>query len=216
MNESNQIQGITYLPFHTKNFWDDFYSKKGNETINWYFDITKIDFPDFSVKKLTTNDEILLLGPGTSSLLDYLYSNNFEKICIYDFSPELIKNLKKKYKDTNWEIEEKDVTIIEKGEGELFNVIIDKGCLDCILSDPKNGEKKFIDCLNYILFSLVENGTFYYFSDGKIEDRINLFYKVPGIRYKVETIDMNIISKEEFKDFNQSDNIFFMYIITKS
>ncbi len=95
MNESNQIQGITYLPFHTKNFWDDFYSKKGNETINWYFDITKIDFPDFSVKKLTTNDEILLLGPGTSSLLDYLYSNNFEKICIYDFSPELIKNLKK-------------------------------------------------------------------------------------------------------------------------
>ena len=68
----------------------------------------------------------------------------------------------------------------------------------------------------YILFSLVENGTFYYFSDGKIEDRINLFYKVPGIRYKVETIDMNIISKEEFKDFNQSDNIFFMYIITKS
>ena len=88
--------------------------------------------------------------------------------------------------------------------------------MDCVLSDPKNGEKKFIDCLNYILFSLVENGTFYYFSDGKIEDRINLFYKVPGIRYKVETIDMNIISKEEFKDFNQSDNIFFMYIITKS
>ena len=58
-------------------------------------------------------------------------------------------------------------------------------------------------------------GLFFYFSDGKIEDRINLFYRVPGIRYKVETIDMNIISKEEFKDFNQNDNIFFLYIITK-
>ena len=27
MND-NSLQGITYLPFHSKSFWDDFYKKK--------------------------------------------------------------------------------------------------------------------------------------------------------------------------------------------
>ena len=118
-------------------------------------------------------------------------------------------------KKLEWEIEERDVTLLEKTTGELFSVIIDKGCLDCILSDPKYGEEKFVKTLDFLVFSLVQNGIFYYFSNGKIENRINLFYRVPGIKYKVETIDMNLNLKEEFKEFNQNDNIYYLYIITK-
>ena len=49
-----------------------------------------------------------------------------------------------------------------------------------------------------------------------MEDRINLFYKVPKIKYKVATIDMNETMKEEYKEFNQSDNIYYLYTITKT
>jgi hypothetical protein len=65
------------------------------------------------------------------------------------------------------------------------------------------------------MFVLTKKGIFYYFSDGKIENWINLFYRVPNIRYRVETIDMNSNIKEEFKEFNQNDNIYYLYIITK-
>ncbi len=215
MNDSINSQRTNYLPFHTKAFWDELYSKWGKETINWYFDLTKLDFTEFSVKKLNTNDEIFIIGPGNCSLLDYLYNNNFENVCLYDFSSKLIKILKEKYKKLEWEIEERDVTLLEKTTGELFSVIIDKGCLDCILSDPKYGEEKFVKTLDFLVFSLVQNGIFYYFSNGKVENRINLFYRVPGIKYKVETIDMNLNLKEEFKEFNQNDNIYYLYIITK-
>ena len=215
MNDSINSQSVTYLPFHTKKFWDEFYLKRGKEIINWYFDLTKIDFPEFSIKNLSLEDEILIIGPGNSSILDYLFNNNFENICLYDFSSELIEILKEKYKNTEWEIEEKDITTLEKVNGELFSVIIDKGCLDCTLSDPKYGEEKFVKALDYIIFVLTKKGIFYYFSDGKIENRINLFYRVPNIRYRVETIDMNSNIKEEFKEFNQNDNIYYLYIITK-
>ena len=60
------------------------------------------------------------------------------------------------------------------------------------------------------------DGILYYFSNGKIEDRINLFYKVPKIKYKYSIIDMNEIMKDEYKEFNQSDNIYYLYVITKS
>ena len=85
------------------------------------------------------------------------------------------------------------------------------------MSDPKDGETKFIKALNNLLVLLDENeGVLYYFSNWTKQDRINLFYKVKNIKYKVATIDMNETMKEEYKEFNQSDNIYYLYTITKS
>ena len=212
---------ITYLPFHSKTFWDNFYKNQiqDNNNINWYFDLTKLQTNDFSLKNFKKDDEILLIGPGLSSTLDYLDNNNFLNVTIFDFSEELTRILSEKYNKDNkeWEIDTFDITTVNSSEyTSAFNVIIDKACLDCILSDPKNGENKFIDALNNLLILLDEEGVIYYFSNGKIEDRINLFYKVPKIKYKVSTIDMNETMKEEYKEFNQSDNIYYLYIITKS
>ena len=38
-----QQQTITYLPFHTKEFLDDYYknNSQDNSSINWYFDLTQ-------------------------------------------------------------------------------------------------------------------------------------------------------------------------------
>ena len=214
-----QQQPVTYLPFHTKDFLNNFYKNniQDNNNINWYFDLTKLQSNDFSLKKLSKEDEILLIGPGLSSTLDYLDNNGYQNITIFDFSEELTQYLIEKY-NKEWEIDPFDITDINSSEfANAFNVIIDKGCLDCTLSDPKNGEGKFITGLTNLLILLDENeGVLYYFSNGKIEDRINLFYKVPKIKYKVATIDMNETMKEEYKEFNESDNIYYLYTITKS
>ena len=214
-----QQQPITYLPFHTKEFWDNFYKNysQDNNNINWYFDLTKLISNDFSIRTLSKDDEILLIGPGLSSTLDYLDNNGYQNVTIFDFSEELTKILTEKY-NKEWEIDPFDIIEINSSDfANAFNIIIDKGCLDCILSDPKDGETKFIKALNNLLVLLDENeGVLYYFSNGTMEDRINLFYKVKNIKYKVATIDMNETMKEEYKEFNQSDNIYYLYTITKS
>ena len=211
-------QSKTYLPFHQKSFWEDFYKNKVNETINWYFDITKIDLPDFSVKDLSKEDEYLILGPGNSSLLDYFNDNDYQNVTAIDFSQTLVNSLAEKYKnrEKEWEFTAEDILKLDKKmyEGN-FDVVIDKGCIDCMLSAPKNAEENFSNAISFVISSLIDKGCFYYFSYGKPEERINLFYSIPRIKLKMEVIDMNTIMKDEFKEFNSSDNIYYLYIINK-
>ena len=218
LESSLQQQPITYLPFHSKTFWENFYKNHGQDSpnINWYFDLTKFQTNDFSLSNLNKDQEILIVGAGLSSTLDYLDNNGFEDITIFDFSEELQKILTEKY-NKEWEIDPIDLTNVSTNFESQFHVILDKGCLDCILSDPKNGENKFVTALTNLLFWMEkDDGVLYYFSNGKMEDRINLFYKVPKIKYKVATIDMNETMKDEYKEFNQSDNIYYLYTITKT
>ena len=194
MLEEISQKPIMDFQFHSKRFWDDFYKNqiRDNNNINWYFDLTKLKSPDFSLQNLSKDDEILIIGSGLSSTLDYLLNNDFVFVKIFDFSEELIKILKEKYKKTEWKIDFIDITAFDASElNNEFNIIIDKGCLDCILFEPKNGENKFIIALNNLLILLDDNGVIYYFSIGKLEDRVKLFDKIPKIKYKITTIDMN-------------------------
>ena len=215
MESSNSQETITNLQFHTKAFWDNFYKNinKDNYNIDWYFDLTKVKINDFSLINLSKDEEILLLGAGLSSILDYLNNYEFNKVVICDFSKELKNILTERY-NKEWEIECYDITT--KSFPNEFNTIIDKGCLDCILSDIKEGETKFITALKNLLISLNEDGVLYYFSDGKLEDRINLFYQIPQIKYKVSTINMNEFMKDEYREFSYDDNLYYLYTITRS
>ena len=215
----NQSQLITYLPFHESSFWDTFYQnhiqQQDSSNINWYFDLTTYSNSEFSLRNFTKEDEILIVGAGLSSTLDYFDSNEFDKIAIFDFSEELVKILQNKY-NKEWEISPVDITQKNDDYENAFDVIIDKGCLDCILSDPKNGEEKFITALTNLSTWLEENnGVLYYFSNGKMDDRSQLFVKVNKIKYKVTTIDMNETLKDEYKEFNKTDNVYYLYTITR-
>ena len=223
LENSNQSQPdlITYLPFHSKSFWDSFYKRhsqqQDSQNINWYFDLTTFSTSEFSLKNFPKEAEILVVGPGLSSTLDFFELNEFKNISIFDFSEELYKILQNKYSDhKDWGIECLDITVKKSNYSDAFDIILDKGCLDCILSDPKDGENKFITALSNLLAWLdPDEGVLYYFSNGKVEDRSQLFYKVNKIKYKVEIIDMNETMKEEYKEFNKSDNIYYLYTITR-
>ena len=196
-------------------FYQNHIQQQDSSNINWYFDLTTYSNSEFSLRNFTKEDEILIVGAGLSSTLDYFDSNEFDKIAIFDFSEELVKILQNKY-NKEWEISPVDITQKNDDYENAFDVIIDKGCLDCILSDPKNGEEKFITALTNLSTWLEENnGILYYFSNGKMDDRSQLFVKVNKIKYKVTTIDMNETMKDEYKEFNKSDNVYYLYTITR-
>jgi len=213
MSESEQESSIISLDFFKREFWDNFYKNHNPKSpyINWYFDITKLNIDNFSLSKIQKEEDILLIGPGLSSILDYFYENDYEKITIYDYSDELVKILNDKYK--GWSIDCYDIVDISESFSGGFNIIIDKGCLDCVLSEPKRGQSNFIKAFNNILSLLSDDGIFYYFSTSN--ERENLMRRENKIKCIITKIDMNKDMGEQYKQFKQEDNIYFLYTIQK-
>ena len=214
---NNSEQESSGLPFeyHEKEFWDFFYKNRNPEVnnINWYFDITKVNIENFSLNNLSKEDEILLVGAGLSSILDYFNDNDYEKITIFDFSEELVKILTDKY-NKDWAIDYYDILDINDSFANEFNIIIDKGCLDCILTDKQHGQENFIKAFSNLMLLLNDEGTLYYFSTAK--DRDNLFNQGVKVKFKVTKIDMNKDMATEYSQFKHEDNIYYLYTIQKS
>ena len=66
-----------------------------------------------------------------------------------------------------------------------------------------------------LTYLIPESGVLYYFSNGKSDDRSQLFFKVNKMKVKVDTIDMNEAMKDEYKEFNKSDNVYYLYTIRR-
>ncbi len=75
----------------------------------------------------------------------------------------------------------------------FYDIIIDKGCLDCILSEPNQeiSEEKFISSLKEInKMMLSDNGKFYYFSSSKPDRKIGYLSAVFNGKIEIEEISM--------------------------
>jgi hypothetical protein len=218
-NNSEQESSTMTLEYYSQKFWDNFYKNPKLDTrfpINWYFDITKVKIDGFFLNDLSKSEEILVLGPGLSSILEYFYENNYEKITLFDFSEELIQILTEKYNkqyNKDWSINFIDISETNNSFNSEFNIIIDKGCLDCIISEPKQGQDKFIKAFNNLMLLLNDDGVFYYFSTAN--DRENLFHLGPKIKYETTKIDLNKNVDPEFQKFKEEDNIYYLYTIQK-
>jgi hypothetical protein len=67
----------------------------------------------------------------------------------------------------------------------FYDKVIDKGCLDCIMTNPKNPEENFKTCLQEIFRSMKINGVFYYISTSKPDKRISLITSA-SLNLKIE------------------------------
>jgi hypothetical protein len=75
---------------------------------------------------------------------------------------------------------------------DFFNIIIDKACIDCILSDSNSqkAEDNFISALKEIEKVMTSDGIFYYFSTANPEKRVPLLSKVFGKNLEIEEISI--------------------------
>lgn len=78
-------------------FWNDEYVSKNFKQLDWYFEIQKLKTTKFDIRSYPKNKEILVVGVGTSSIIDYFWKEHYTKLIFIDFSDKLIKHLEDKY-----------------------------------------------------------------------------------------------------------------------
>jgi hypothetical protein len=76
-------------------YWNDFYNINGFDLPDWYFNF-EITKPEI-VEQWKPESEILVIGAGVSSILNYLSNKNFPYVTVLDYSPPLIEYLKTVY-----------------------------------------------------------------------------------------------------------------------
>ncbi len=107
-NFSRNLNNIELnISFSTEKYWDQFYKENSISNFDWYFDTNLIKSNFYDMKNMKLDSEILLLGVGTSNIIDTFIKNKFKYITSVDFSSYLIKQLKEKYEGNN-ESEEYD------------------------------------------------------------------------------------------------------------
>ena len=111
------------------NFWDDRYTQKGG-TFDWYAEYPELK-NSFTEYDLKTTDRILMVGCGNSKLSDQMWQAGYTNMVNIDISPAVIEQMKKMFPAMIWEV--MDATDMSYKDGQ-FDVIIDKGTLDALVS----------------------------------------------------------------------------------
>lgn len=83
--------------FSSVDFWSEFYRFNKYDTYDWYFPFDKVNLKCFNISKIDKKSEILVLGVGTSNLINNFFENEFTQIIFIDFVQELIDHLSEKY-----------------------------------------------------------------------------------------------------------------------
>lgn len=220
---------INQINFLSNNFWNQHYLKNKFSTLDWYFDLTKIKLSLFSFSEILKESEILVIGIGTSSIIEYFLINSYEKIIFIDNNKLLIDHLAVKYeKAVSWLFGCFDISSSEQFKSNLqyfqFDVIFDKGLLDMIyLNDIKYDSFIFNETILNLSSSLNVNGSLLYISviDSEIMiEKLSLCLADKGFEIKYEEIGedkLNMIGKDEVYNFFMSeDNLYFAYLIIRT
>jgi len=136
--------------YKLKEYWDERYSKE--ESFEWCKSYENIK--ELIHKHVKTNDKILILGCGNSSLSEDLYRDGYRNIVNIDFSPVVIDNMSIKCQDLvgmEWKV--MDITKMSF-EASTFDVVVEKATLDALLVEEKdcwNPSQEAKDCMNCVL-----------------------------------------------------------------
>ena len=97
---------------------------------DWYAEYPELK-PSFAEYDLKLTDRILMVGCGNSKLSIQMWEAGYKDITNIDISPSVIQQMKAQFPQMVWEV--MDATAMTYRDGE-FDVIIDKGTLDALVS----------------------------------------------------------------------------------
>ena len=137
--------------YQNAEYWDNRYSSRP-EPFDW--------LQTLLFKYINKNDNILHIGCGNSRLPETLSDEGYEKITNIDFSQKVIEQISERYQKYYPKMKFKvmDILNMKEFEENSFEIVIDKGALDCILCGGKskdNFEKAFQKYIEY--YALMEN-----------------------------------------------------------
>ena len=122
--------------FRTKEYWETFFRERGGEQFEWYGGY-KNELDANILRKIQPSHSILVIGCGNSELSAELYDDGFKNITNVDFSPLVIEEMTSKHGVTRptmqWIVG--DMTAMDGFANESFDVVLDKGALDALMSE---------------------------------------------------------------------------------
>ncbi|ORX49492.1 S-adenosyl-L-methionine-dependent methyltransferase [Hesseltinella vesiculosa] len=124
--------------YRTQEYWEERYKQEDlNTTFDWFktYDELKVLFDQHIPNK---DASILILGCGNSTLGEDMYRDGYKNITNIDYSKTVVDNMKDRCADMpemTWlEMDIRDL----KFDTESFDVVIDKGTMDALLTGVKD------------------------------------------------------------------------------
>lgn len=151
-----------HAQFTSKDYWDKFFTQRGQFAFEWYGDFKEV-YPVLS-RSLSKTDRILVIGCGNSNFSSDLYDKGYHSITNLDFSELVIEEMKSKNaarSDMTWIVG--DMTTLENFFAlNSFDVVIDKGALDALMSvNSEELKLKAINMFDGISNVLTATGRYY-------------------------------------------------------
>ena len=193
-------------------YWDSRYSRRP-EAFDWLQTLPSLQALLF--KYINKNDNILHIGCGNSRLPEALSDEGYEKITNIDFSQKVIEQISKRYhkKYPKMKFKVMDILNMKEIEENSFEIVIDKGALDCILCSEKS-KFNFEKSLSGIYRILCPRGKYIMISFNKpsyIKKYLNEYDWI----IEIFTIDKNIKGKiSSYDSYSNLKNVHYIYIMT--
>jgi ubiquinone/menaquinone biosynthesis C-methylase UbiE len=127
--------------FRDKEYWDKFFKTRGSKAFEWYGEYEHLC--DVIHKYIKIDDKILVVGCGNSKLSENMYDIGLRNIVNIDLSDIVIQQMGAKNRHR------KDMKFLKMDmlnmefEDASFDVVVDKGTLDALMSD--NSESVYQD-----------------------------------------------------------------------
>ncbi|XP_076625513.1 eEF1A lysine and N-terminal methyltransferase homolog [Colletes latitarsis] len=128
----------THEEFSQVEYWNTFFKKRGKKYFEWYGEYPELC--SILLKYIKIKDNILIVGCGNSTVSMCLYDVGYRNIINIDISHIVIKQMR----DINASVrsdliyEQMDATQMTY-PNDTFSVILDKGTLDALMPDTKEG-----------------------------------------------------------------------------
>jgi len=131
----------TSADFKSKEFWDKFFAKRGDEPFEWYGSYSF--YQPILTKELPTKSRILMLGCGNSLMSEQMYDAGYSQITSIDYSEKTIAKMDARKKDRKLAYSVMDITNL-KFPNDSFDAVIDKATLDAMMTDET------VDCIELV------------------------------------------------------------------
>ncbi|MBW02722.1 Methyltransferase-like protein 13, partial [Eschrichtius robustus] len=130
--------------FGSIDYWEKFFQQRGKKAFEWYG--TYLELCGLLHKYIKPREKVLVIGCGNSELSEQLYDVGYQDIVNIDISEVVIKQMKERNAGRRPQMSflKMDMTQMEFPDAS-FQVVLDKGTLDAVLTDEEEKTLQQVD-----------------------------------------------------------------------
>ncbi|XP_067845854.1 eEF1A lysine and N-terminal methyltransferase [Heptranchias perlo] len=124
--------------FSSAEYWETFFKKRGASAFEWYG--AYVDHCAVLHKYIKPKDKVLVVGCGNSALSEQMYDVGYQGITNIDISEVVIEQMKERNATRRPTMVFMKMDMMQMGFADSqFQVVLDKGTLDAIMTDESEG-----------------------------------------------------------------------------